>query len=157
MRLNNRFKLAAIFSVVIIFIVIYNILPDVKNKIITKTTATTCDIQKGVCQLTVNNTKIKVYTAKNIYYLKPFDFLVTVEKNEGFDIDSIYVDFKMNNMNMGVNRFKLQSEDGRLWQGKALLPVCVSGRAEWLAEVDIMAAETQHRFLFPIIVEKTEN
>lgn len=60
-------------------------------------------------------------------------FPITV-RLEGIDAHAVTVQFEMKSMDMGVNRFTLHSRDGA-WTGEAILPVCTSGRADWIATV----------------------
>jgi len=47
----------------------------------------------------------------------------------------------MRGMNMGSNLYRLQP-DSEGYAGRAVLPICTSGRSDWIAEVRI---ETPHK------------
>ena len=50
---------------------------------------------------------------------------------------NIFASFAMRDMAMGSNRYRLLHESGNLWQAKVVLPVCVTGRHDWLLTLDI--------------------
>lgn len=88
-------------------------------------------------------------------YLSPFVAAVEIEPAAA-TINSVVLDLEMQGMNMGVNRFALQREaaqPGR-WSGKLLLPLCVSGRSDWLVNVEVDSAGGQYQVQFPLQVGK---
>ena len=64
-------------------------------------------------------------------------------------------------MNMGVNRFSLRKAEiknqKQKWQGKALLPVCVTGRADWLAELEVVTNQSKYIIAIPLSVKQASN
>jgi hypothetical protein len=68
---------------------------------------------------------------------------------EGLEPGSVVVQFDMKSMDMGVNRFGLRQK-GAVWEGEAILPVCTSGRTDWLATVEAttQAGTIQAEFSF---------
>ncbi len=119
-----------------------------------------CNAQLEKCELKLDELNIEVLFDKNIYYLKKFKVLVWLDNKE---IESIYIDFKMNNMTMGVNRFKLEksnqnkNNNKQLWVTKALLPVCITGRADWLAELEVITDTKKYIFSLPLMVKRVNN
>ncbi len=62
---------------------------------------------------------------------------------------NIHVDFAMQNMEMGLNRYRLiQAKQSGDWQAEVTLPVCAQGRSDWnmLIEID---GEVVQRFQLP--------
>lgn len=55
--------------------------------------------------------------------------------------NSIYVDFAMAGMSMGLNRYRLIQQADGSWQGEIILPVCVQGRSDWLMEVTVSSVK----------------
>jgi len=51
-------------------------------------------------------------------------------------VTEVVVSFAMAGMDMGLNRYRLDpgSEPGR-WRGQVTLPICSSGRTDWLAQI----------------------
>jgi len=136
---------------------------DVNEKPITIITLENCEIQKEICRFNVQGISLEISMDQDIYYLKPFNVslkrvLTSKPENNSSDIESVFIDFKMKNMNMGINRFQLKKvkskSDDIAWEGVALLPVCVAGRADWVSELDILTIDSHYRFIFPIIVKQ---
>jgi len=111
-----------------------------------------CIPQERMCEIKINDTEVRVSFEKDIFYLKPFK--VSLFSNN--KIDAVYLDFKMRNMDMGVNRFLLASTDlqNKNWQGKGLLPICVTGRADWNSELEIIIDTKKYIVPFPLIVKQ---
>lgn len=60
--------------------------------------------------------------------------------------DSVYVDFAMAGMSMGLNRYRLIQQTDGGWQGEIILPVCVQGRSDWLMEITANTATEEKRY-----------
>jgi hypothetical protein len=56
---------------------------------------------------------------------------------EGAAVESVTVSFTMVGMDMGDNRYRLLPDGQGGWNGQAVLPVCVKGRSDWVAEVTL--------------------
>lgn len=164
--MNNKTGFLLLFlTLILIAFVSISLLKenDHDEKGITSISLKNCDIQKTVCTFNTPNLTLEISMDQDIYYLKPFNLSVkrSFTKNSGKDsseIESIFVDFKMTNMNMGVNRFQLTKmnfkNDVYTWKGKALLPVCITGRADWVSELDILMKDSHYRLTFPILVKQ---
>ena len=160
--LNNK-----IIVLYILFIIVIMISQNFKwtdqriERSIIEVSAGNCPAQHQICTVKLDEFIIGISFDKNIYYLKKFDVSVWTENKESADIESIHIDFKMNNMNMGVNRFmltKVNSKNNKQqWQGKALLPICVTGRADWFSELEIMTKQNKYILTFPLQVKRTSN
>lgn len=48
----------------------------------------------------------------------------------------VSVEFVMQGMEMGLNRYRLIAQKDDLWQARVTLPVCVSGRRDWVLWVE---------------------
>lgn len=69
--------------------------------------------------------------------LRRMQMIVTLEGETAVAVEQVAVRFTMPRMNMGLNRFGLApAGDGR-WRGEAMLAVCVTGRQDWLARVEV--------------------
>lgn len=49
----------------------------------------------------------------------------------GLDVESVHAYFLMRGMDMGFNRYRFV-RDGDHWRAVVTLPVCVSGRRDWV-------------------------
>lgn len=50
---------------------------------------------------------------------------------------SVVLSFQMQGMDMGLNRFALEPTADGHWRGEVTLPVCSSGRRDWLVDVSV--------------------
>lgn len=164
----NKLLFPIAFTFIILAIFILNINSQNKNetinfeeKNIIKIQSDNCTIENKECVVELNEFKVKIIFDENIYYLKRFNVSVLNESSDNIKLKSIQVEFKMNNMNMGVNRFMLKNtgleNNKQVWHGKALLPICVTGRADWLSEFEVETTKNKYLISVPILVKKSPN
>jgi hypothetical protein len=92
------------------------------------------------------NASIQVKVDHAPQVMLPFNIRVTSTTVTSTITNSIYVDFAMAGMSMGLNRYRLiQQADGH-WLGEIILPVCVQGRSDWLMEVTINSGKDEKRY-----------
>lgn len=51
--------------------------------------------------------------------------------------ESVYASFDMVDMQMGMNRYRFQRQPDGSWRAMVTLPVCISGRSDWVMLIDI--------------------
>lgn len=61
-------------------------------------------------------------------------FLLTVRAPNAAQVQA---EFAMQGMEMGLNRYRLEHQANGEWQGRVTLPVCVSGRRDWLLVLEV--------------------
>lgn len=49
----------------------------------------------------------------------------------------VYASFQMHGMDMGFNRYRLLSAGAGNWHAQVLLPVCVTGRRDWILTLTV--------------------
>lgn len=129
-----------------------------KEKAVIKIQANSCNTGNKECVVELSEFKVKISFDGDIFYLKPFNVSVTNENLENLQLESIQIDFKMNNMKMGVNRFLLKNDENKsIWKGIALLPICVTGRADWLSEIELETKTNKYLISLPILVKNSSN
>ena len=115
----------------------------------------------NLCTVNLNGVKLKISFDQNVYYLKPFNVTVEFNNSSDFNVDKIFVDFKMKNMNMGINRFSLKNDysdtKNSKWFGIVLLPICVTGRADWIASFEVTTNNNQYLISLPLDIKKPAN
>jgi len=154
--LKNKFISLALFIiiVVVLFRVVdkYNVIH--KEKELTQVLVENCRVQDKPCIVNIGDLNLRISFAKNIYYLKPFNIAISAVDDS--NINSMQVDFKMKNMDMGVNQFQLKRDIKKpgYWHGKALLPICVTGRADWYSELDVTTKKGRYQIILPILVKQ---
>lgn len=117
-----------------------------------------CNPAKLVCVAADQDYAITLYFPEQVHYLRPFRMLVTTKGFRNTVIEAVNVEYTMVGMDMGLNRFTLSSmieEKGNLsYEGEGILPVCVSGRVDWLANVHIITAEKVYEAEFKFAVTR---
>lgn len=158
--MSNK-KLFIIFLLFIaVFIAVLKLMPkNKKNDMIPVYVSTAdCAIQEKKCQISLGEINFNILMDENIYYLKKFNVDVFVESKFKNNIKSIKVSFKMKNMNMGVNAFTLNKvladKQNETWKANAILPICVSGRADWVSELEVIIKNNKYILVFPVQVKK---
>ncbi len=97
---------------------------------------TTCPNNGTWCKSTHNNQQIEILFPKTIPYLKPFEVKVKLNKNNQTKIKPRQIQFSMQGMQMGMNRFNFKrSRTKQYWVSQVVLPVCVTGRKDWLVQI----------------------
>lgn len=64
--------------------------------------------------------------------LQPFQVTVSAPQAR-----ELAIEFRMQGMDMGQNRYRLLRQADGAWTGRVTLPVCVSGRRDWQMIVDV--------------------
>lgn len=109
-----------------------------------------CNVRSG-CVAEVEDFALALSMGPEVRPLKPF--AVDVERQRGPSIDSMTVAFDMKAMDMGSNRYRL-IETGDGWHANVTLPVCMSGRSDWIADFEILAEGQRYRLQVPFVLEK---
>lgn len=132
----NKFWIVAILLFIAVAgVAAYKVLP-LLDPIVVRIAALdpACDLRAGPCtgRLT-NDSRITLgIKPETIPVVQPLELEVQVE---GFDADSVEVDFQGVGMNMGFNRPKLAALDEGRYAGSGMLPVCIADAMEWEAKV----------------------
>lgn len=117
-----------------------------------------CNPVKFTCKAGNTQQAVTLHFPENVAYLKPFKMRVTIQGFGQEVIEKVNVDFKMVGMDMGLNRFTLSpvlDEKGNVYyEGEGILPVCVSGRVDWLANTHIMTTDKHYDAIFEFKVAK---
>jgi hypothetical protein len=161
--MNKKTITVLIFFFFIIIFTIYNSkFPlNEEKKIVNKIFIKKCNAQKNICRVETNEFKMELSFDEKIYYLKPFFISVFTENKDNANVESVQIDFKMKNMDVGINRFMLNKtsvkNNKQVWQGKALLPICVTGRVDWVSELAVITKNNKYIISVPILVKRATN
>jgi hypothetical protein len=93
-----------------------------------------CDPVVGPCSGFIAELPVTLSFAERPSALRPFKVLL--ETN--LPISSVELDFTMQGMDMGINRFGMQQQSDGRWQGEMILPVCSLGRNDWTVELRVV-------------------
>jgi hypothetical protein len=102
----------------------------------------TCDLHRQSCRVNLpGGAAIELsITPHPIPVVRPLQVDATLS---GLSADKVELDFSGATMNMGYNRVTLQSSQPGRYSGQATLPVCVTGRMEWVATL-MIASGREH-------------
>lgn len=99
--------------------------------------AADCDSARAACGAQGEGLQIELRLGPPVRPLEPFDVALRVADGVLTDAARVEVQFVMRGMDMGINRYRLARAADGIWRGRAILPVCTSQRADWIAELDI--------------------
>ena len=100
--------------------------------------STACDAAQSSCLLSVQGRLLRLVLGPRVRPLERFKVRFSYEGIDERQVQSIEVAFRMRDMDMGRNVYRLQRV-ADAWQADVILPVCSSGRRDWLAEVRVRA------------------
>ena len=115
-------------------------------------TASGCEPQQG-CAVRGESVSMQLRFLAPPHALKPFpvQLLVTTDQQ----VESVVIAFSMAGMDMGLNRYRMvrDPQTGN-WGADVTLPMCVSGRSDWIAGVDLVIAGRDYRWTVPFVVQR---
>jgi len=107
-----------------------------------------CDPAQRACGARGEDLRLQLRLGPPVTMLRTFPVTVQVHPHSAFAVHRVEVNFAMVGMDMGVNRYRLASaRDGR-WEGSALLPVCASGRSDWMVTVALAGPDGRREARF---------
>lgn len=107
-----------------------------------------CDVLTG-CRVSDAGIYVDVLFEMKPRALQPFPVAVRTE-----GMKAVTVNFSMRGMTMGLNRYALARTSEGGWQGEVTLPICVSGRTDWVAEFDLQLPDRHVTFAVPFVLDK---
>lgn len=113
-----------------------------------------CDLNKQGCVASIDHQSVELRFKPAVKYLTRFDIEVVTSGFNPEMLEAMNVNFTMTGMQMGFNRFSLKkTQKKNVWQGMAILPVCVSGRKDWRVELSFGNSELNYTAIYNLIVE----
>lgn len=98
---------------------------EVKNEQALDAPLVACELQ-DTCRLAAG---VSVKSQEMLRLNQPFHVELTTDE----PIDEVSVSFSMLEMEIGYNRYKLLSDDGKTWKAEIRLPICTFNRADYIA------------------------
>jgi hypothetical protein len=92
---------------------------------------TGCNPAEDTCRAQGDGIDIAFRLGRSVHALTPFPVYVTVR---GLEPEAVTTEFRMEGMDMGQNRYRLERQRGQ-WQAQVVLPACTRGRHHWIALV----------------------
>lgn len=140
-RVDRRYLLgyAALIGLILALIAIelYHVLPhneDAPQNI-------SCPDPTQLCRFEIDGKPVELRFSAPPSGLHPFTLQLQVA-----DAHEIYASFIMRSMDMGFNRYRLLPESPGNWQAHVLLPVCVTGRRDWVLTLTIDGKQAEIPF-----------
>ena len=106
-----------------------------------------CDLRQG-CQAADASMAVTVTLDEGARALQPFP--IHIQLTGGRRVNAVTVAFSMQGMDMGANRYRLTADGA----GDITLPICTSGRTDWLADFDFVAADKRVQLQMPFVLQK---
>ena len=110
-----------------------------------------CHVDTG-CRARAGGLSVQVRFAEQPRPLQPFPVHLSLAGDA--EVSEVLVSFSMQGMDMGPNRYRLLSSDGSDWAADITLPVCVSGRSDWVATFELLAEERRWLLEVPFVVSR---
>lgn len=160
MKMKNWILLPLVLLV--IGLAVYHFMMASKNQtkqtVVLQTLMADCNPVEAVCTARMKQHVVTLHFPEKVVYLQPFKMRVTIEGLPEIEPEKLVVDFKMVGMDMGLNRYTLSpitDESGNVYfQGEAILPVCVSGRVDWVANIQAETNDKIYEAVFEFKVTK---
>jgi len=126
-----------------------------KDKYVLMKTTSPCDLNSQACMANIEQRSVRLRFKQTVKYLTRFDVEVVTDGFASSEIEAMSIDFSMLDMTMGINRFSLKRTDKKdVWQGMAILPVCITGRSDWRVKLYLANSQTDYIAIFNLEVEK---
>jgi hypothetical protein len=116
-----------------------------------------CESLLTGCVRQIDGFSILLKFPGNVVYLKPFPVEVNISGDNVSQLKSVNIKFTMTRMDMGLNEYRLQrdAQNSMLWKGNAVLPVCVTGRSDWLAHIEAELNDRRYQLIVPFEVSSS--
>lgn len=116
-------------------------------------TAADCDAAIERCTVKGGGITLRLELGPEVKPLVSFPLALTIDGAET-NPQGVVADFQMQGMDMGMNRYRLQSTPpSTIWRGTAMLPVCTASRMDWLAYIEFTIDGQPYQAVFPFHTE----
>lgn len=126
----RHFSIILLLSVVLI--VNYFLRQDIVNTN-TPIEYSKCRLGDESCEIFIAGHRLELLIEGRVKALKPFIVYIVDKDNT---IEQAKVRFEMKAMDMGINQYAFKKLDNS-WQANVVIPICTTGRRDWIAEFDI--------------------
>lgn len=120
---------------------------------VVKLPAPTCSPVGGPCTASDPPRMLALTLSGDVRPLRPFDLILRLPDTALAQAGQASVDFIMIGMDMGLNRYTLTRQADGSFRAKVILPVCSSGRSDWVAKVSAIVGKEMWAAEFPFVAE----
>lgn len=100
-----------------------------------------CQPVGKTCNAEFSDVTLQLTFVSPVVVMSPFVASVATQA----DISEMYLVFRMRDMDMGVQRYRMQKNNDGVWQSAITLPVCALGRSDWTAILQVSYKKTWWR------------
>ena len=115
--------------------------------------AADCDSARATCVAQAEGLAVELALGPEVRPMTPFQIRLLAAEGPLSASAGVELEFQMRAMDMGLNRYRLRRDEQGIWSGRAILPVCSSGRSDWLAQLDIRDGERRWTAVLPFTTE----
>ncbi len=112
-----------------------------------------CNAALRRCNAMSDKVLIGLQAKAPVRALRPFDVTINLTGLASERIDQVRAEFTMKGMQMGQSRYAFRRIGNGLWSAAVTLPVCTSGRSDWVATVYVYAGRTLYEARMPLTVQ----
>jgi len=111
-----------------------------------------CDVTTERCPLEAPGLNLTLELGPKPTVMTPFVVTLTDWGDDDLKLDDAVISFSMADMDMGLNRYRLEDAGDGVWKASATLPVCAAGRRDWRAELLLTKPGAEvYRALIPFV------
>ncbi|HHO67986.1 MAG TPA: hypothetical protein ENK12_03045 [Gammaproteobacteria bacterium] len=111
-----------------------------------------CDPVQERCEVTVEGLALAVRLGPGVKALNAFPLRVWPALEPDARVDKFFVSFTMSGMDMGMNRYRLSPQPDGSWLAEVTLPICTSGRTDWIATIELRTDKGHWRVAVPFVL-----
>lgn len=111
-----------------------------------------CDSAQTACVARGEGFALELSLGPPVQPMQPFGIQLRMLQGQLSSAAKIELQFQMQDMDMGQNRYRLTVDEQSVWRGTAVLPVCSRGRSDWFAQIDIQDGERRWSAELPFTV-----
>lgn len=107
------------------------------NEVLPLMVAADCDSAQTACAARGAGFAVELSLGPHVRPMQPFAIQLRAMQGQLTSSAQVELQFRMQDMEMGQNHYRLVADEQGIWHGTAVLPVCSRGRSDWLAQLAI--------------------
>ena len=113
-----------------------------------------CDILNQPCIISGDDVSLEITFSEKLQALVPFQVNLHMSSGSPGKIQDVTAAFSMEGMQMGISRYRFLSTTPGDWIAKVTLPIFVTGRTDWMIDVEIETASARYLFEVSFVLER---
>lgn len=103
-----------------------------------------CQLGMTPCNVELPGLHGQIYLDRQPKYLQPFGMTVSLQGSDADKVQGVTVSLNMTGMDMSLPVNKLHKTTTGDWRGELMVPVCSSGRSDWVVDVEIVLVNKRY-------------